>query len=268
MERRALGATGLEVPAVGVGTWSTFAGIDRRGDDVRPFVDEALEAGANLFDSSPMYGPAEGLLGQALQGRRDRALVASKVWASSSAQGREQIDRALGYFGGRVEVYQVHNLVAWREHLPVLERLRDEGPVDVVAVTHYSPSAYLEMASIMRTGRIGAIQIPHNPVEREVEGEILPLAADLGIGVIVMRPFGEGQLMRRPPPAEALQPLQSFGVTTWAQALIKWILSDPRCHMAIPATSRLGRTAENAAAGDPPWFGPDERALVERLAGS
>jgi hypothetical protein len=84
----------------------------------------------------------------------------------------------------------------------------------------------------------------------------------------VMRPFGEGRLMRRPPSAGDLEQLRPFGVTTWAQALIKWILSDPRCHVTIPATTKLGRTGENAAAGDPPWFGPEERAFVERLAGA
>jgi aryl-alcohol dehydrogenase-like predicted oxidoreductase len=207
------------------------------------------------------------LLGESLEGRRDQAVIATKVWASLAAEGRRQIQRALGYFGDRVEVYQIHNLLAWREHLPILEQHREEGRVRVVAVTHYSPSAFSEMASIMRSGRIGAVQIPYNPLERDVEREILPLAADLGLGVIVMRPFAEGGLMGRPPSVEEMQPLAPFGVRTWAQALIKWTLSDPRCHAAIPATSRRGRTAENAAAGGPPWFGPDERALVERLAG-
>jgi len=267
MERRSLGASGLEVPAVGVGSWKSF---DVRGEQAEAEacarVDEALEAEANLFDSSPMYGESERVIGTCLGGRRDRALVATKVWTSSAEQGRAQIEAALRLFEERVDLYQVHNLVAWREHLPTLERLRDEGRVTVVGVTHYNPSAFGEMAEIMRTGRIGAVQIPYNPMERDVEREILPLAADLGVGVVVMRPFGQGSLTRRPPDPAALAPLGEFGVTTWAQALLKWILSDPRCHVAIPATSRLGRTTENAAAGDPPWFGPEERDLVARLA--
>ena len=119
----------------------------------------------------------------------------------------------------------------------------------------------------MRTGRVSAIQVPYNPRERDVERRILPAADELGLGVVVMRPLGEGSLMRRPPSDRALESLRPFGVTTWAQALLKWILSDPRCHVVIPATSKRGRTAENAAAGNPPWFGPDERALVARLAG-
>lgn len=117
----------------------------------------------------------------------------------------------------------------------------------------------------MQTGRITAIQIPYNPVERDVEREILPLAAELNLGVVVMRPLGGGNLMRNPPTAAKLAPLAPFGVTTWSQALLKWSLSDPRCHVAIPATSKPERMRQNALAGDPPWFGPEERAYVARL---
>ncbi len=118
----------------------------------------------------------------------------------------------------------------------------------------------------MRTGRIAAIQVPYNPLERAVERDILPLAHELGLGVVVMRPFAEGGLMRRPPVPQALAPLRDWGVETWAQALLKWGLSNPRCHMAIPATSRPRRMRENAVAGEPPWFGAEERAYVAHLA--
>lgn len=118
----------------------------------------------------------------------------------------------------------------------------------------------------MRSGRVGAVQVPYNPFEREVERDVLPLAEDLGIGVVVMRPFGKGRLMHHVPSARELAPLAEFGVSTWAQALLKWCLSDPRCTIAIPATSQPGHASENAVAGDPPWFGPDERGLVQRLA--
>lgn len=128
-----------------------------------------------------------------------------------------------------------------------------------------SPAAFGELKRVMQTGRITAIQIPYNPVERDVEREILPLAAELNLGVVVMRPLGGGNLMRNPPTAAKLAPLAPFGVTTWSQALLKWSLSDPRCHVAIPATSKPERMRQNALAGDPPWFGPEERAYVARL---
>jgi len=269
MERRKLGRSGLEVPVVGMGTWQTFD-VSGRGaeQDRREVVDAALGAGANFFDSSPMYGEAERVLGAALQDRRDQALVATKVWTASASEGRAQVERALRFFGGRVDLYQVHNLLAWREQLTLLEEMREAGKVGAIGATHYSPSAFEELGNVMRTGRIAAIQVPYSPLEREIEREILPLAADLGLGVVIMRPFAEGALMRRVPSTLDLAPLYEFGVTTWAQALLKWVLSDQRCHVAIPATSSPQRMEENAAAGNPPWFGPEERALVARLAGA
>ena len=118
----------------------------------------------------------------------------------------------------------------------------------------------------MKTGRISFVQVPYNPRERDVEQGILPLAADLGLGVILMRPLGEGALIRHAPAEQELRPLHPFGVRTWAQALLKWGLSDERCHTAIPATANVGHMRDNAEAGAPPWFGPPERAYVARLA--
>ena len=266
MNTRRFGSTDLSVPVIGLGTWRTF---DVRGEaaeaGARAVVDQALSSGASLFDSSPMYGEAERVLGQSLSARRAGAIVATKVWASSPREGRQQVDRAMRLFGGLVDIYQVHNLLSWREHLSMLEAERDAGRVRVIGATHYSRSAFEELATVMKSGRVGAIQVPYNPREREVERTILPLAADLGLGVIIMRPFGEGSLLRRPPAAASLEPLSAFGVTTWAQALLKWILSDARCHTTIPATSRPERAAENAVAGGPPWFGAHERDYVARL---
>jgi aryl-alcohol dehydrogenase-like predicted oxidoreductase len=270
IDERPLGRTsGLTVPAVGMGTWLTFdvrgAADARRTHEI---VDEALDAGARFMDSSPMYGEAERVLGEALGPRRDEALVATKVWTSDDAQAEEQVRRALAWYGGRVDLYQVHNLVAWERRLELLERERGRGAIAAIGATHYSPSAFGELARVMRTGRIAAIQIPYNPHERDVEREILPLAEELGIGVLVMRPLGGGSLVGRAPAPGELEPLREHGVETWSQALLKWVLSDPRCHVAIPATSRPGRMRENATAGSAPWFDDDARALVARLAGA
>jgi aryl-alcohol dehydrogenase-like predicted oxidoreductase len=269
MEQRLLGATGFQVPVVGMGTWRTFdvSGAAAEAECQR-VVTSARTSGVRFFDSSPMYGRAETVLACSLGPDRDAALVATKVWASSAAEGDGQIEHALALYGGRVDLFQIHNLLSWRVHLETLERLHARGVVGAVGATHYSASAFGELERVMRTGRIAAVQIPYNPREREVERVLLPLAADLGLGVIVMRPFAEGGLLRRSPSTKDLEPLRDFGVTAWPQALLKWVLSDPRCHVAIPATTRPERMIENAAAGHPPWFGPRERDYVARLAAS
>jgi diketogulonate reductase-like aldo/keto reductase len=263
VEHRTL-APGVDVPVVGMGTWQTF---DVRGRDEEErcarITEEALEAGVRVVDSSPMYGEAERVLGETLAERRPEAFVATKVWTSSPDEGRRQAEAALSFYRGGVDLYQVHNLVAWREQLSMLEELRDAGRVRLLGATHYSAGAFGELEDVMRTGRIAAIQIPYNPGEREVEARILPLAEELGLGVVVMRPLGGGSLARRTPPTADLQAL---GVETWAQALLKWVLSDPRCTVVIPATSKPGRMTENSAAGEPPWFDADQRDYVARLA--
>jgi aryl-alcohol dehydrogenase-like predicted oxidoreductase len=259
MEIRKLG------PVVGLGTYATFEGDTARA---RAVVDAALAAGTTSFDSSPMYGGAEAALGHALSARRDGTLVATKIWSPRVAEGRAQYEAQRRYFG-RVELEQVHNLVAWEEHLPWLESEREAGRIDRIGVTHWSAGAFGELERALRTGRFDTVQLPLNLREREAERRLLPLAAELGIAVIVMRPFGgTGAPLLRSSPSEAeLAPLRELGVETWPQALLKWVLSDPRVDLAIPATSRAGRATANAAAGAPPWLGPEERAYVERLGG-
>jgi diketogulonate reductase-like aldo/keto reductase len=256
MEERRLG------PVVGLGTWNTFGADAAKAREV---VGAALDAGVRLFDSSPMYRGAEGAVAAALAERREGVTIATKIWAPSVEEGREQYRRQVQWFG-RVEIEQVHNLVAWKEQLEWLEVERAAGRVDRVGITHYATGAFDQLAGALRTGAFDVVQLPYNPHEREVERELLPLAAELGVPVIVMRPLGGGELVSRAPSAAKLEPLRAFGVETWAQALLKWVLSDERVDVAIPATGHAERAAQNAAAGAPPWFGPDERALVEELA--
>jgi diketogulonate reductase-like aldo/keto reductase len=255
MEERRLG------PVVGLGTWQTFGGNQELA---RQVVGAALDAGSRVFDSSPMYGGAEASLGAALAERRLQATVATKIWAPSLVEGRRQYEAQRTYFG-RAEVEQVHNLVAWREHVPWLEAEREAGRIDRIGVTHYSPSAFGELERALESGRFDTVQLPLNPLARESERRLLPLAAERGIAVIVMYPLGgSGSRLRDRDPGPTA--LEALGVETWAQALLKWLLSDPRVDVAIPATSSPRHAAENARAGSPPWFGDDERRYVERLA--
>jgi aryl-alcohol dehydrogenase-like predicted oxidoreductase len=251
MEYRRFGRTGLDVPVVGLGTWQTFdvgAGGER---DAREVVDAVWQGGTRFFDSSPMYGRAEGVLGRALADRRGDALLATKIWTSSMAEARSQFEAQLGFFGGRVDLEQVHNLVGWRRHLDWLEEAQAAGRIGFLGATHYAASAFSELEEVMRTGRIDAIQVPYNPLEREAERRILPLAAELDLGVIAMRPLGGGSLVRRFDAAE----------------LLKWTLGDERIHVAIPATSNVAHARANTAAGSSPWPSPQQRRqLLEESA--
>lgn len=257
MERRPLGTSGLDVPVIGMGTWRTFDTADER----RPLVEASISAGINLFDSSPMYGRAEGVLGDALQGRRQDVQVATKVWTESPDEGRRQAENALRLFG-HIDIYQVHNLLNWKAQLKLLEELRDGGQVTVVGATHYQASAFPELMDVMRTGRLAMIQIPYNPLAQQAARSLLPLAQELGLGVLVLSPLQGGIMQARPRPED----LRSLGVRTWPQAVLKWIAGDPRISCVLTATHLESHARENAEAGDPPWFDPDQRTLVERIA--
>ena len=246
-----------------MGTSGTFDTDDIGA--VAAVVNAALDAGTSLFDSSPMYGKAERALGEALDGRRDEAVVATKVWTGNDTEAEAQLDRSASIYQGRVELMQIHNMVAWRTRLRQIEARRDAGEIGYIGATHWQVSGFDELQAAMRTGRLDAIQIPYNPIQREVEDRILPMAADLGLGVLIMRPFARADLLRDPPPDSELAPFLAFGVTTWSQVLLKWGLSHPATTVTIPATTRPERGVENAAAGRGAPFDPSTRARVTTL---
>jgi diketogulonate reductase-like aldo/keto reductase len=205
-----------------------------------------------------MYGRAEQTLAKTLKGRRDKVIIATKIWTSSPSEGREQANHALRLFG-RVEIYQVHNLVNWPAQLRLLEQLKGEGKVDAIGATHYDPSGFDDLCDLMKTGRLDMVQVPYNPRRREAERRVLPLAAELGLGVLTHSPMRYGVLERQPGP----DVIKALGVRSWAQAILKWIASDPRVSCVLTATQTPGHPTENAQAGDPPWFDAGQR---ERLA--
>ena len=249
MECRPFGS--LQVPVIGLGTARTFDVSAARDIAVRRRVIECcLAARVTFIDSSPMYGQSERVIGLTTEGYREHFQFATKVWCHGRAQGEAQIEHSFRLLKtDYIDLLQIHNLVDWQTHLGTLERLQSQGRIGLIGITHYSTGAYPTMLEIMRSRRIHTVQIPYNVRERSCEERILPLAAELGIGVIVMEPLEKGRYvkgLRRPPD---LSPLATFGIRTWGQALLAWVLGDSRVSVAIPATSRPERIEENAAAG-------------------
>ncbi|MGH2702503.1 MAG: aldo/keto reductase [Actinomycetota bacterium] len=264
MEIREFGTTGVKVPVIGLGTSRVFD----VGDSEQRIADEVValqhESGTRLMDTSPMYGRSERVLARAIERIRDDTTVATKIWTRSVEEGRAQFEAQMRLYGGRVEVEQIHNLVQSEGHLEWMEREKADGRIGVIGATHHKAAAFGELEALMNTGRIDCIQVPYNPSQREVEARILPLAEQLGLGVIAMRPFGNGSLMGNSPDAGELE---AIGVRNWADALLRWCLSDPRIHVAIPATSKAEHARINVAAGDGPWLNEEQRAAIARLAG-
>jgi diketogulonate reductase-like aldo/keto reductase len=240
------------LPAVGLGTWITFnVGNDKVARDSCADVMRAFFAGGGtLIDSSPMYGSSQKVIGYGLN-KLDSPKVfsADKVWISSPASGPAQIEASRDAWGvPRFDLLQVHNLLSWEPHLKTLFAMKRMGSLRYVGITTSEGRRHAEFERVMRAHPLDFIQVTYNIVDREVEARILPLAQERGMAVIVNRPFQEGDLTRRlarhPLPAWAAE----IECTSWAQVILKFIISHPAVTCAIPATTRVDHVRENLAA--------------------
>ena len=248
MEYRKLG--NLEVSVIGLGTLRTF---DVAGDDEiavrRQIVDNCLDNDVNLIDTAAWYGQAEQVLGEITEDLRDQFYIATKVRTEGREAGEAQIARSFELLKtDYIDLFQVHNMIDWQTHLPTLERLKGEGKIGMLGVSAMVPDAYPIIMDLMRQGRVDAVQIPYNVLNRSVEDELLPLAEKLGTGILVMEPLQKGRWVLELKQQPDLAPLRDYGINTWAQALLAWVISDPRVSSAIPTTTRPERIQENAQA--------------------
>ena len=250
---RAIPATGEALPLVGLGSWITFnVGSDARARDACAEVVRAFfAAGGRLIDSSPMYGSSQPVIGHALAkvGRPPALFAAEKVWIADVARGALQMEATRAHWGvPRLDLMQVHNLLAWEEHLPRLLAMKAEGRLRYVGISTSEGRRHGEIERVMRTQAIDFVQITYNPLDREVEKRILPLAEERRIAVIVNRPFREGELLRTLARHTVPGWAAELGCDGWAQAVLKFIVAHPAVTCAIPATSQVAHVVQNLGA--------------------
>jgi diketogulonate reductase-like aldo/keto reductase len=269
---RAIPTDGRHLPVVGLGTWQTFdvgtdaAAYARLGSVLARFA----ELGGALVDSSPMYGNSESVLGDlaAQHVLRERLFLATKIWTRGRNEGIAQMEESLRRLRApRIELMQVHNLVDWKQHLPLLRAWKAEGRIRYLGITHYTASAYGEVEAVLRTEKLDFLQINYSLLEQDSAQRLLPLAAERGVAVIANRPFAEGALFGRVKgralPAEAA----ALGCASWAQLFLRWILAHPAVTCAIPASGKLAHLEDNKAAGLGPLPGLAEQKALARMAG-
>jgi diketogulonate reductase-like aldo/keto reductase len=264
---RPIPKTGEALPAVGLGTWITFnVGNDRALRDQCTAVMRAFfEAGGRMIDSSPMYGSAQEVVGDGLArlGRPPALFAADKVWTGSGARGPAQIESSRAAWRvPRFDLLQVHNLLAWQDHLPTLFAMKADGRLRYVGITTSEGRRHGEFERIMREQPLDFVQFSYNALDREVEARLLPLARERGIAVIVNRPFRQGDLVRTLTRHVLPAWASELGCTSWAQVLLKFILAHPAVTCAIPATTNPDHVRENLAAARAPL--PDA-ALLRRI---
>jgi len=250
---RAIPSTGERIPLIGLGSWITFnVGQDAVARAACAEVMRAFfEAGGRLIDSSPMYGSSQPVIGQGLAklGRSQTVFAADKVWISSGAKGAEQIEASRRFWGvPRFDLLQVHNLLAWEEHLPALLAMKAAGRVRYVGITTSEGRRHAEIEKVMRSQPIDFVQVSYNLLDREVEQRILPLAQERGIAVIANRPFREGALLRDLQRHRLPGWAAELGCDGWAQFALQFIVSHPAVTCAIPATSSVAHVRQNLGA--------------------
>ncbi len=246
-------SSGEALPVVGLGSWITFnVGNDPIARDAcADVMGNFFAAGGRLIDSSPMYGSSQDVIGYGLNklGKPPSLFSADKVWISSGSRGQAQIEQSRQYWSiPRFDLVQVHNLLSWQEHLRTLFAMKAEGQLRYVGITTSEGRRHRDIERIMREHPLDFVQVTYNILDREVEDHILPLARDRGIGVIVNRPFREGALIRK----IAGYPLPAFAAeidcASWAEFILKFIVSHPSVTCAIPATTSAAHVRENMGA--------------------
>jgi aryl-alcohol dehydrogenase-like predicted oxidoreductase len=254
MLARSIPSSGEKLPVIGLGTWRAFD-VDLTTDNRRQ-LEEVLsffvKLSGRVIDSSPMYGRAEEVIGDLVQGLgiRDKVFLATKVWTHGKENGIKSMERSMSLLRTkRVDLMQVHNLVDVQTHLATLREWKQQGRIRYLGITHHEAGAFPDVEKIMRSEKLDFLQINYSLMEREAEERVLPLAQERGVAVIVNRPFGAGDLFgkvrSKPLPDWATE----FDCRSWAQFFLKWIVGHPGVTCAIPATDKPGHLEDNMQGG-------------------
>ena len=239
MHARPIPSTGEPLPVVGCGTWRTFD-VGSHPSDRAPLVEVLrilFEHGGSVIDSSPMYGRAETVVGDLLAAMKARAsaFLATKVWTSGRDAGIAQMQRSMQLMKAqRIDLMQIHNLLDWRTHMATLRSWKAEGRIRYIGITHYTPGAFPELESVMRAERPDFVQLNYALDDRAAEERLLPLAADLGIAVVVNQPFGGGGLLRSLASSALPAWAADIECASWAEILLKFVLAHPAVTLRHP----------------------------------
>lgn len=250
---RAIPRTGERLPALGLGTWQVLD-VAARGADydaALAAVQSFLEAGGRVIDSSPMYGSSEERVGDILAAIKpaSQPFLATKIWTSGRGAGERQLADSHRFMRAKtLDLVQVHNLQDLDTHLATLRAARDAGTVRYIGVTHYLASAHAELERVIRREKPDFLQVNYSIAEPEAGARLLPLARELGVAVLVNRPFTKGAMIDRAA-GQALPPVAAeLGCRSAAQLFIKWVLGDPAVTVILAATRNPRHAEENLAA--------------------
>jgi diketogulonate reductase-like aldo/keto reductase len=255
---RTIPGSGERLPVLGLGTYRAFD-VSPRSEDTERLAEVLAAfaaAGGRVVDSSPMYGEAEGIVGdlRAKLGLDRPAMqsmfIATKVWTRGKREGIAQMERSMQRLrAARIDLMQVHNLVDVETQLATLEEWKAQGRIRYIGITHYHGGGFVELEKWLRArASIDFVQFNYHALDREAEQRLLPAAADTGTAVLVNRPLGQGELIER----SRGKPLPKWAVgagwRSWAQLALGFLIAHPAVTCVIPATGDLQHLADNVDA--------------------
>jgi diketogulonate reductase-like aldo/keto reductase len=260
MLQRIIPSTKEALPVIGLGTWQSFDVPLSGSHDALSRVLEVLHSsGGTVIDSSPMYGRSEDVIGHLTQRSSiaDKFFYATKVWTQGRDAGIDQMKASMTKMKRNVmDLMQIHNLVDWKIHIKTLREWKEKGIIRYIGITHYTDAMHSELEKIIRTEDIDFVQFNFSIFARNAEKSLLPAAADRGVATIINRPFGEGSLFSKVKDKSVPAWAREYGIDTWSQFFLKYIISHPAVTCVIPATSNPQHMADNVKAGE--GLMPDE----------
>ena len=256
MHARPIPSSGEDMPVIGLGTYKVFdvAGSHEEIATRRAIVDMLAAAGGSVVDTSPMYNRSEKVIGDVIASgsERKKLFLATKVWTNGRDAGIGQMGRSAELMKTDViDLMQVHNLRDTDVHMATIRDWQEQGRIRYNGLTHYTAGAHSALEAAMRKFKPQFIQINYSMGERDAENRVLPLARDLGIAVLINRPYQTGRLFRTVSGHDVPDWAQSFA-DSWGQFFLKFIISHPAVTCVIPATSKPHHMSDNLGAG----FGP------------
>jgi aryl-alcohol dehydrogenase-like predicted oxidoreductase len=254
MTTRNIPRTGERLPAVGLGTWQTFdvGSTPSERAELKEVVRVLANHPGSIVDSSPMYGRAEGVVGDltAELGVRDKLFLATKVWTSGRESGIRQMESSFKLLRtDRIDLMQVHNLLDLDTHVKTLREWKEAGRLRYIGITHHHAGAHRDLERLVKTKQYEFVQFNFSIAEREAEDRLLPACAESGTAVIINRPFAEASLFSRVKGKSVPTWAADFDCTSWGQFFLKWVLGHPAVTCVIPGTRRTAHLEDNLRAG-------------------
>ncbi|MBX7153094.1 aldo/keto reductase [bacterium] len=253
MIQRLIPSTNEKLPVIGLGTWQTFdvGSSESERQPLKDVLTTMRSIGGRVIDSSPMYGNSEEVVGDltVMTGTAESFFYATKVWTSGKDEGKIQMMESMKKLRRSViDLMQIHNVLDWKTHLPVLREWKDAGKIRYIGITHYTASAYSELEKILKSEPVDFVQFNYSLGERDAERSLLQTAQDRGVAVLINRPFAGGSLFQAAKNKPLPQWASELGITSWGQYFLKYIISHPAVTCAIAGTSKPQHLKDNMMA--------------------